>query len=414
MALGLGIFALAPLASCSNEETPTLPEIQEVEVNPDGTIPVTLSIPLAELNTRASSEATDDEAKVQDLWICAFPAGSNPGEKKIENIISGETSLKHGLTFTENDYTKFSNIINLKQGEYHIVVLANVSTYGIEPSNFEDEDDVYEAILGFNNKFHSSTGLSVNNLPMICEHKDIKDQIGGTALTVNNPLEISKTKNTIVAEMSLLCAKVRYTVLFDLTDFSEPFHSVTANEDFDVPTATKVRLETYIDTDSESTVTYNSDSSPLNLNITKYAAPSDATKKDSFTALFNSYAAMTTALTSPLDDFSKSYTSTTSFTTEEVRVWQGTVYLPENTATAPSGSENDDRTTIKFNPKGESNIGSADKDGNPIGFFKQTLERGNYYDIVAKLVSPGTYYYNVNVYVKVNPWDYKPQNVIPW
>ena len=60
------------------------------------------------------------------------------------------------------------------------------------------------------------------------------------------------------------------------------------------------------------------------------------------------------------------------------------------------------KTKLQFAVDNNSNI-SAD-----ICKYEFNPERGNFYDIVFKAANPTTFFYDMNVYVKVKPWNYSP------
>lgn len=417
-ALGAALLALSPLASCSSESDNDLTTPEEVKINPDGTIPVTLSIPISEFTTRATEAATNDEAKVTDLWLCAFPKskGDNEyeGQKFIQNLITSDSPvIKHEdkNSYEDTDYTN-DFTVNLRPGKYKFYVLANFTGNNyVSPGSITSASEaasIEALVINFEGHFDTS-GKGLSSIPMACLHSDIKEAPNGPAKgsDENNEIEIGYNKsNKIYAGMSMLCAKVRYTILFDHTDFSNKFTTVDSHVDYTSITGSNVRKQTYLSIGNENTKTYEDN---LGLTFSKYTEPSEESAKSTFNNLFSGFKSLSDTPTTPaLADFSSIEAAKVmgSFSNEEKRVWQGTVYLPENRVS-------ESYTKITFTP--DTGIGEQKEDGSKdIGYFQQEFLRGNYYDVVAKVVSPSEYYYDVTVYVKVNPWTYHSSAAIEW
>lgn len=394
--IGLSILAISSFVSCSSEEPAPA---DNTGANPDGTYTVTLSVPTGALQTRANGKenATNSEASINDLWFCAFP------ETDGEKIITSLSATKIANTSTP-EYDEFN--ITMKPGTYKVYVLANVNSYLTTPiaensTSYTGASSIEGMVLDFTNKFNlenTKSGLKETNLPMVCLNKDIKTSKGGTAIGEDGTVEIGKeaSKRTIVADMTLLCAKVRYTILFDQEDFSDSFKSLT-NVDFNKAEAKNVRLNSNM---KESDATNNSPTS-FEVNLGRYVPTNAELQTGGIWDIYKNMQTSTTG-TAPAN-----FSTTATFgESHKKRVWQGTVYLPENLGTT--------KTTIEFDKK--DGIGSYNDKNEPVNhsFTLEELNRGCFYDVVAKLTSPSEFTYEVTVYVKVLPWDYHSSGTVEW
>lgn len=413
-ALGAALIALAPLASCSNEEAVTAPD-PYVDPAPEGYATVNIVIPNMVVGSRADGTgdvfATDAEATIsnEDLWLCAFSAGGAAETKmvKLSGSPVGHTSA--------TDYKEYSSQVQLREGEYHMYVIANVNEYITTnkiTENTTDESYLKEMLLNFSS-LSTNKGISKTNLPMACDYLEIQRGPSATKSKVpDGKFTVKKNEdNTLWADMDLLCAKVRFTVLFDMNDnkFSaENFQSPATVDYTDNATGSNIRSKTYWDTDEDDDYD-GAEPSDLqnNISLAMYKADLSTDTQGTLFSQYENLKADTPAANKPADFTAAGSTANWNNDTDKKRAWQGIVYLPENMSQK--------KTTIKLNPKDGANIGIKNNSGADIGIFTlDELERGNYYDVVAKLISPNTYYVNVSVYVRVKPWVYVPSAAVPW
>ena len=410
-ALGLALFALAPLASCSNDEAVALPEPAR-QLEPGEETTITLYIPET-ISTRATVDAEAEEAKVKDLWFCAYAkdGGVTVVENIVKNASSGDQLESDTKTKTgDSQYSEYQ--VKLKQGKYIVYVLANVGDYlTTAMSTTTEENTVKDILLHFGNqKTDNPTSLNTifkaGALPMGCWYTEIKyTDKNGTATTAqqvaapNYYFDLTSEGQKLYADLTLLCAKVRYTVLFDntpTTGFSKDFYD-DSKVDFDKSTINKVAYKTYFDnaktssTDYIATLTDNS--------FVPKIYPTDASDTYlKFKSDGNSdYASLTTPPANLTDLGTGSWGA-------NKRAWQGFLYLPENKATDVN------KTTITFTPKADNELLKSDYKIE----FDQGLIRGNYYDVLCLIKTPSAFYYTVNVYVKVKPWEYVPGVSTDW
>ena len=419
MALGLGIFALAPLASCSNEDNVKAPE-SYVDPAPEGYATVNIVIPnMLDNSSRAGSvNVTDAEASINndDLWLCAF-ATSDTDNTAATQVIQLTSSNRDGSTVigkdkdNSNDWGKY--IVQLKEGTYRIYVVANVNEYLTTKisSSTTTESTVTDMLLNFGTILSTTSatknkGIEETHLPMACMNTEIKKGTATTPVSEGKFVvakSATESDNNIYAELTLLCAKVRYTVLFDV-ETAENFTS-QAGIDYGSADAKSVRQQTYFDfsKDASAEATNKSYLDLPGIQLNKYDM-SVSGQAD----LFASYKSLDGNATAPLANFSTTKTSwdDTNADNDKKRAWQGIVYLPENKETSTN------KTYIKLNPATGANISLETGKGEFT--FSEGLVRGNYYDIVANLITPNTYFVTVNVYVKVKPWIYNPSAVVNW
>lgn len=306
-------------------------------------------------NTRALDEAL--EGRINSLWLCAYPISNGAGEIKIQKIdLTLEDSGKSDYQFDE--YT-----VPIKKGIYHLYLLANIEDYlslqSINPDISEEE--LKKLILNFStDKF-----LEKGNLPMACLASDIKLSPNQSPAG-NKGINISDN-TTIYADLTFLCSKVRYTILFDRDNFSNAFSN--NNIDFESSVkASNVSFQTALFKDciinNHSLGIYDK----LVLNAVKYPDSNSA------------YLDIKNSGKESLADLEiQKHNDNTS-----QRAWQGIFYLPENFTT-----EEAKKTTLTFS----SSTGSAELNDNydvDLPPDNKGLERGNFYDIVSKLTKPNS------------------------
>lgn len=431
-ALGASMFALMPLTSCSNEEAVPQPFVDDA---PEGYATVNIVIPNMVAESRAQSlYANDTEVSIynNDLYLCAFkiderdieselaaiPWTTNPAETAIiqlKNTDSSSSTIGNQSSPTWVQYP-----ITLKEGYYHIYVLANLNEYtsdaieNLKTATNKQESTVETLKLDFSTFLNGTTkGIDPAHLPMACKYDEIKRGTENTAVSGGKFLIKRNDNNTIYASMSMLCAKVRYTVLFDYTETNTKTNfSTYKGVDYRSVSAGGVRKETYLYTGETSSYL---DSELSGLPLKRYAISTDTE-----TTLFNSYYNWDPSPSAePLEDFSTNFKENwTDNAGEEKRVWQGTVYLPENTIKAPENNY----PYIKFTPETNSNLPTPSGDKGIFTFDldksqnnpKVGLVRGNYYDVIARVQNPSTYMVSLTVYVQVKPWIYNTDGIKTW
>lgn len=374
LAFGICFLALAPLASCSSDEdAPAQPEVTPARVlSPGEETMVQIVIPGIDNLTRATVDASTSEATISSLFFYAYPVEGSTGE-----FVGKDLKDESGTVGTSTYGTAYS--VTMKAGKYRVYVVANLNTYGANLTASSDENALKAVVLKFND-LTTNKGILSNAIPMACLNTAIKKS--QTETVTSGEFELNSTGQSIYADLTMLCAKVRYTVLFDLESYSEDVHYAKG------VTFTKAEAS----------------------NVKKqggWIAAAGTDVQNAFAVNFDPKAYPTTTLqaylnigsqdTPPADLGTASWTDTED---DQQRAWQGTIYIPENAVDDAST-----QTTFTFTPG----------DGNFIGgTIKGKFERGNYYDFVAKITKAKVEFSDVNVYVKVKPWEYQPSEVQGW
>lgn len=388
------------LASCSNESEP------KPQVLDDSNPVLTLYIPNTEkMASRADKDSYGSdvsEAAIKSMYLYAFAATGVTGNTAVSNVIqlSGTPTGYDGYDSANNinpgngDY-KMYTVSTLKPGTYNFFVLANLEDYLDETSLTKytnktlTKDDIDGLVLKFAaDKLPLSDASSNPKLPMICYYTDIKTGTSATVATKvkageidGNYLLSASSQDPIWVDLSVLCAKVRYTILFDNDDFSSGFGSKVVGFDLGEE---KTSLTNLLTEKAYKTGTADLLSTfPAYPKLDKANYPTTGSKYFNITSQQDS--------DDDLDDLGIGNWDDTEATK---RAWQGTVYVPEN----KSGSA----PKLTFTPlTGDiyGTIGAATEYE-----FTEGFENGNFYDVVMMVKNPGNI--SFSVYVKVNAWTY--------
>lgn len=337
--LRLFAAALTVVSAAACTDDAGLPEVAS-----QGTS-VTLRIPnpAAASASRAADPdpAMDADAKegdIHSLWLLAYNSdGTNHVITRLQS--SGQ------LTHEYSDYK-----VEFKPGTYSMYVVANLDPYiskVISTSTTESELD--GLILNFSAE--KLPNLS-DGLPMACLPTEIDGNTDGN-ITIN-----AGDSRTIQADLTFLCAKVRYTILFDNSDFSQ--------EAF-----------------GDNSVTFNSASLSGIIASTALMTPAVT----STTGAFAIDKAQLTETVYPADVDNPGKLPATSTPAKTKRAWQGTIYLPENRLTG------NDRTTLSLGA-------TLDDNGAELAYTirlpksddkaaDNTLLRGNFYDLIGRVTTIG-------------------------
>ncbi len=338
--LRLFAAALTVVSAAACTDDAGLPEVAS-----QGTS-VTLRIPnpAAASASRAADPdpAIDADAKegaIHSLWLLAYNSdGTNHVITRLQS--SGQ------LTHEYSDYK-----VEFKPGTYSMYVVANLDPYiskVISTSTTESELD--GLILNFSSE--KLPNLS-DGLPMACLPTEIDGNTDGT-ITIN-----AGDSRTIQADLTFLCAKVRYTILFDNSGFSK--------EAF-----------------GDNSVTFNSASLSGIIASTALMTPAVT----STTGAFAIDKAQLTETVYPADvDNPGKLPANTSTPAKARRAWQGTIYLPENRLTGNY------RTTLSLGA-------TLDGNGAELAYTirlpksddkaaDNTLLRGNFYDLIGRVTTIG-------------------------
>ncbi|MCH5239662.1 MAG: hypothetical protein J1F38_05520 [Muribaculaceae bacterium] len=462
--LYLSLLMVPVLAGCRNSDN----ESPDFKV-PEGMTQLTLLLPdyqtgAAQFGTRAFDPL--EEGYMSNLYVIAIKYADLDDDG---NVIK-EYQMNEGVVYTyalnpvgekfkygQNDYHIFN--VALYPGKYKFAVLANVDLYlwrAKKISDFRLEQDLRDIVLYFS----EDTPLVPYHLPMVCLPEEIKYSVENDSgeypeaklVDQNTPLvTLEKGKSThIFADMNFLCAKVRYTILFDKTPngISEAFGNSWIRFNVDdrlKPIATNIRSWTKIldpatkgdkvliendfilssdissaddeeKTDGATGASYSANRGWWNMSIDRYKWSEEGENypkgpKSELTPWDGS-----------LDDWIES----------KQKVWQGIVYLPENLYNGKSkttrlefpyhtrlNSLEETPEVLADNPKviylfgndveskfeGLNGEDYSDAQGSYIG-----LDRDYFYDVVAKVTNPDGNM-AVQVFVSIIPWHETDQNI---
>lgn len=428
----LSILFLLP--SCSNEEE-LAPENLETTTKKE--ITLSLNIPAIDFGTRAAQfkdpiDASQNEGNLKTLYLAVFQEDKDLGIYNLSSFIDIKSTPEIDGSISNIFDKKYT--LKLTEGKYKFYVFANIFDYWkIYTKNNKDdaaaEQDFKEAVSTerrIQNLVVAFSGkIEEGNLPMVCLANNI---CSNSELTENLPddgiLEITSQmindfisspgdNNKVLhvyAPLSILCSKVRYTILFDNCKATghESFSSAfpEANIHLTEVTYGKGSLEGEVTINNlyPTTAIIPLTSAPSNpewipsisnkIFQTQYpalVAPSTTEQKSTHGYLNIEEVDKSPAFLEVLD-------SPDGWENPHHRAWQGLVYLPENTELTAG---TDMKTKIHLYVTG---TGVPD-DGYDIIIPK--LERGTFYDIVAKLRTSNVL--EVQVFIKVNPWTYQPQ-----
>lgn len=328
----LAVMIAAP--SCSDDTD--LPA-----ASADGDTVITLHVPNPSAAESSRSRAAGDdpapsvditttEGAIKSLWLLAYDTkGSNHVVKQLQS--GGEVS---------SGYTAYS--IQFIPGSYRFYVVANLDSYIDQSVAATDEDKLKAMILRFSPEKLPNLA---DGLPMACLPDEI-DEADADGIVTIAPGE----KKQVHADMRFLCAKVRYTILFNNTNGGFSY-----------------------DTFGEHSISFTGASASGVIASTTLLRAESSTTEGSF--------ALDEVPLGSVDYVDETVTG----------AWRGTVYLPENLSTEKKslttlllnatldGSEAALRYTITL-PSPEK-VTSTEK--------PESLQRGHFYDLTGHVTSLG-------------------------
>ena len=186
-------------------------------------------------STRTSTRAGDEvdiaagEGKINDLWLYVFKSEDNSFVTRVDlKEINNAGSLNQHDGYKTYDLT---DVKEIKGGNsYRFYVVGNLASYCTLTASPADEDSFKNTVLNFLNGTDESTkyllshaNVAEHGLPMACIPSEIQYAENGGTPSVNpdGNVSIGKKQGLIHADLAFLCAKVRYTVLFDNTRTGE-------------------------------------------------------------------------------------------------------------------------------------------------------------------------------------------------
>ncbi|MCH5222749.1 MAG: hypothetical protein J1E82_01790 [Muribaculaceae bacterium] len=404
------LLLMLPFSSCISEnETEPAPQIPEETENVLRVmIPRYLDFE-SETKTKADNDvevpASKEEATVDKLWFFAYPvAGSDNSEAQtfIKEISDEKTSqVETDNSAPNTDYTGYEDyaaydVKGIRKGTYHIYVVANLEKYISQTTELKgiSEENLQKLVLYFGTDTYST--INASEIPMACYYTDICKKTGSgdpTKVTSGEFTFNGNANEVLYADMTMLCSKVRYTILFDMDTFSDTFPENTVDFNSAVP-ITNICPSTSL---APSTTSPTTDLLTSNGVLSPVYYPGDTEKYPS-----GNHTDWYLNITQEREGEVKAPENLTkitsgSWTNLDKRAWQGIIYLPENLAIEPTGEAADNRTTLSFTPTAESNV----PDNKQVAL---TLKRGNFYDVVGKLQTPLRIEFYISVKIQILAW----------
>ncbi len=308
--------------------------------------------------SRAEEKDLDTKAKegdIHSLWLLAY--NTDNSDYNVIRQLQSSGQLTH-------EYSEYR--IEFKPGTYRIYVVANLDEYITgEISASTEESYLENLILNFSPDKLPNTD---DGLPMAC----LPAQVDGADRDLGIITVEAGTTKTIQTDLTFLCAKVRYTILFDNSEggFSrEAFGSSAVT--FNTASLTGV---------IPSTPLYGS-----------VNASADAFEVDPIDPKVINDSKDLSDLADP---------GFTPSATGAQRAWQGTMYLPENLLTGA-------RTilhlgaTLDGNGANFSYTVKLPKNDNETASPENTLTRGHFYDLVGRVTTIGD---QIDITASVADW----------
>ncbi len=428
--MAMALLSSAPsLVSCSGEGSPDDPS--SVSLEPTVTIKVfTPVLTRGYSATRAEGETTtpslsnsavsNAETRLSSLYLFIYDAASTEEDAKPFKFVNCSAQIDD---LNKNNLSaQYTGIYQapIKAGKYRFYVLANVDGFLSTDEGQSVEDYLSnlseEELTKLQLTFSSFISLADENavLPMFVPASEMTVYQNTISPDTDGSVDLSNLSGTssvtIQGEMTILCAKVRYTFLFDNhvtttskadntteeTDygFSYPYTS------FEVTNISLKNLTASMPLMDDANWSDSNDlTNTADLPGSHYPYPTTLQKEDK-TPLFSS-----------IEDFIKTPIDLSGKAEKpgDCRAYQGTVYLPENCNTNTSDGKTIMRVAMNLSDVGYSyniilptnqNEGcDEDLDHTPATPGENILKRGHFYDIIGKITSTGMHFY-----VKVNPW----------
>ena len=308
--------------------------------------------------SRAEEKDMDTEAKegdIHSLWLLAY--NTDNSDYNVIRQLQSSGQLTH-------EYSEYR--IEFKPGKYRIYVVANLDQYIATNISASTEESYLEnLILKFSPDKLPNTA---DGLPMAC----LPAEVDGTDTDGIITVEAGKTKE-ILTDLTFLCAKVRYTILFDNSEggFSrEAFGASTVT--FNSASLTGVIPSTPL------TGAVNTPDGAFEVDPIDLKAVNDS--KD-------------------LNDLADP--GFTPSATGAQRAWQGTMYLPENllpgarTVLHLGATLDGNGANLSYTVKLPNNVGASGSSP------ENTLTRGHFYDLVGRVTTVGD---QIDITASVADW----------
>lgn len=407
--------------------------------------------------------ATEEEKVMSNLYVIAVrltDIDSNGNEVTRENadvevIALGENNRNNVDADGYESYT-----LKVYPGKYRFYVLANTSLY-IPNYSISDpiteENQIKKIVLNYNLTQNTNQILTPGNLPMVCDAKDILYGMNQQPVNASNNYTVNVTSvavTNIIARMTPVCAKVRYTIIYDNTKggISEGFGTESIRFVFDQDNrayATRIRKQNLLFPDGTPSAGDYDREDPF-LTTTSFEETGYSTwalslaryeLSDELGSMMASGSYTAESLKRQLDNltpWANDDINMTNWKRSRKRVWQGVIYLPENNEpeiehtklcfpyilgwykSDDSLGEGEGDASVKgmktimlfqddntvLNQNGENTDSNNYAPGFGADGHLHGLERGCFYEVVARLRNPDDINFDIDVNVYVRPWEY--------
>lgn len=429
----LSVISVLSLASCSDNVEPT-PSVGPDFESEQNRCSLTIAFPPVGFGDNIFASRADyldpitgNEGNLHSLYLVIFQEKENEAGEGTSYQFLSVSDLKVAISTLRPSYEYYT--LSLEKGNYKFYLLANFLDYWTpDPNNEAEKVDQFENTIVTDENIRS-LNLDFNDeliqdgdLPMACMPEEMFADANGTPLrgpdtevdgeTVEGEQGVfviseddikNNVRKQLYAPLSILCSKVRYTILFDNTadGFSKDFPE--ANVKFDV----NVLLTNVI----KNTPFKKPEATIENPSFFDHAIPGITMHPAAYPEDESCDAGSSCNKTHGYWNIKDQQSSPSNLGTDNIwndnsnkRAWQGNIlYLPENTEYTAG---NDIYTNLHLTATGTG--------ASPTGYNipLKYLERGHFYDIVAKLTTSSEL--AVTVSVKVNPWNYKSSEPEIW
>lgn len=382
------------LCSCSTDSTFSSHEIEEegyVVLN----VRVNKVAGYSEDNSFDQVIEEDLEGQINDLYLLAVPSEGTDGLQ----IYSLNSSVK-------SSYEQGQYRIIIPYGYYKFYIIANIDRFLAGNENgitLLDKGIETEGELQLLNLcFRKDEPLTADYLPMVCYPSEI--MVNGVS-SIDGIVAIDAGRSVkITAPLHFLCSKVRYTILFDAenSNMSEAFGDWRVefagldNEPYVTNISASVPLMEVDNTTGQFLEDTYSEVAKWQLSLERYMYPGENQGGPDY----------------PLSPSAVLQKWLEGLSWDSQRVWQGTVYLPENSnvektrlvfpyvvsnakdITSSNTSEIMGMKSIDLFEEGIHFTGSSwseayvEDGAGSTGDFAGVLERGKMYDVVARVKNP--------------------------
>lgn len=336
-------------------------------------------------------EALEEEGKMESLWFFAFPEDDSL-EPVILNLVDQNDQVSTNIGFDKSDYTEYK--VSLRHGKYKFYMLANMADLLVDGEGRRIDDVTkisgYSELESLQLDYSKRTGhIEAGNIPMACMAGEIKDKNKSTQ--EDGIFNLTKDNNEIYVDLSFLCSKVRYTILFD----SDP--SSTEPEGFSKSFGNKlVDFDNEVEAERVSKITKlnpGNDYAPVCFD--NY--PAFQLNKKEYPSKEGSAGSAYFSGNEERDNLEDFQGGTSTWNNPRKRAWQNVIYVPERDL-------NENRTTLTFTASiGE--VGATSETKNyelelmKVGNQDIGLQRGRYYDIKVLITNS-----DLQSKVTVNDW----------